>query len=271
MEILDFLKSKKGAAIVVSAVSFIIVLFFVFFLIRVKSEEKKILFRASLLEEEKKRKKDVEDNQEASNTIKSNNAKNKEEKSDACSFILLVNKDNPVPSDLKIKTTTIDDVYVDERIAAPLNSMIQAAYDEGMHLGICSGYRDYNFQKMLYENEVARFVASGMSEEDAKRETSENVAEPGKSEHECGLAVDFYAYSDKDANLGEAFENTREGRFAKRVAPEYGFILRYPKGKKSVTKYSYEPWHFRYVGCPLAKTITDSGLTFEEYHEKYLK
>ncbi len=49
---------------------------------------------------------------------------------------------------------------------------------------------------------------------------------------------------------------------------KYGFILRYPEGKENITGYSYEPWHFRYVGSPeIAKEIMDKGITFEEYLE----
>ena len=50
---------------------------------------------------------------------------------------------------------------------------------------------------------------------------------------------------------------------------DYGFILRFPEGKDNITGYSYEPWHFRYVGSPeIAKEITSKGLTFEEYKEQ---
>jgi D-alanyl-D-alanine carboxypeptidase len=45
----------------------------------------------------------------------------------------------------------------------------------------------------------------------------------------------------------------------------YGFILRYPKGKESVTKIAYEPWHFRYIDSQkLAKNLSEKGLCFEE-------
>jgi len=33
----------------------------------------------------------------------------------------------------------------------------------------------------------------------------------------------------------------------------------------SITGYSYEPWHFRYVGKETAKKISDAGLVLEEY------
>ena len=46
---------------------------------------------------------------------------------------------------------------------------------------------------------------------------------------------------------------------------DYGFILRYMKGKEDITGYSYEPWHFRYVGIKAAKKIYQKGITLEEY------
>jgi D-alanyl-D-alanine carboxypeptidase len=48
---------------------------------------------------------------------------------------------------------------------------------------------------------------------------------------------------------------------------EYGFILRYPEDKVSVTEIDYEPWHFRYVGKEAAQYIMEHGLTLEEFVE----
>ena len=62
------------------------------------------------------------------------------------------------------------------------------------------------------------------------------------------------------------FENTREGAWLRENAPAYGFILRYPAGKENITGYAYEPWHFRYVGQPLALYLKKEGLTLEEYY-----
>ena len=66
-------------------------------------------------------------------------------------------------------------------------------------------------------------------------------------------------------DLVESFADTPAGRWLAKNAVDYGFILRYPKGKSDITGYSYEPWHFRYVGTELAKMIDDSGLTLEEF------
>ena len=63
----------------------------------------------------------------------------------------------------------------------------------------------------------------------------------------------------------EDFGETPEGMWLAAHCHEYGFILRYPKGKEAVTGIGWEPWHFRYVGVPFAREIADRGLTLEEY------
>ena len=65
-------------------------------------------------------------------------------------------------------------------------------------------------------------------------------------------------------SVEECFERTAAGHWLAQHAHEYGFILRYPKGKESVTGFQYEPWHFRYVGKELAGALQQSGLTLEE-------
>ena len=91
------------------------------------------------------------------------------------------------------------------------------------------------------------------------------VAEPGTSEHQSGLALDVSCPS-IHMELSERFSATGEGRWLKKNAPLYGFILRYPKSKEEITGIPYEPWHIRYVTKPLASWLTITNLTLEEYH-----
>jgi D-alanyl-D-alanine carboxypeptidase len=65
--------------------------------------------------------------------------------------------------------------------------------------------------------------------------------------------------------LSEKFGETKEGKWLAENAHRYGFILRYPKGKESITGYKYEPWHFRYVGADAAAVIYEKKWTLEEY------
>ena len=88
-------------------------------------------------------------------------------------------------------------------------------------------------------------------------------ARPGYSEHQTGLAVDINTTS-------TSFEHSRQFKWLQKHAHEYGFILRYPKGKEWITGYAYEPWHYRYVGEDVAKIIYKEGITYEQYHAKYI-
>ncbi|HET7615667.1 MAG TPA: M15 family metallopeptidase, partial [Bacillales bacterium] len=92
-------------------------------------------------------------------------------------------------------------------------------------------------------------------------------ARPGQSEHQTGLSMDISTPEigvDLDQNFGE----TKAGKWVAAHAADFGFILRYPKGKEDITGYEYEPWHLRYVGKKPAKTIMENHLTLEEYLSK---
>ncbi len=81
---------------------------------------------------------------------------------------------------------------------------------------------------------------------------------PGRSEHQTGLALDI-------SSAFESYGKTAEGIWLAEHCHEYGFIIRYPKGKEGITGYIYEPWHIRYLGKSTAKMVHDSGLTLEEF------
>ena len=98
--------------------------------------------------------------------------------------------------------------------------------------------------------------------------SSQTVTVPGASEHEIGLALDIAA--DDFVELVEAFADTDEGKWLAEHSYEYGFILRYPKGKEYITGIVYEPWHFRYVGREAAAVIYREQITLEEFWDKYL-
>lgn len=128
--------------------------------------------------------------------------------------------------------------------------MKKDALKEGIHLKIISGYRSYSHQQTLYNNYVKR---------DGKKAADRYSARPGYSEHQTGLAFDVNS-------LEQSFGNTKEGKWLSDNCYKYGFVLRYPKGKETITGYMYEPWHFRYIGEE-AKSLYNNGnwLTLEEY------
>lgn len=145
--------------------------------------------------------------------------------------------------------------------AAALEKMFAAAAKDGIYLYAVSGYRSYNRQLAVFKNEMAN---SG------KAKAQQAVATPGQSEHQTGLAMDISGKSVQFL-LTESFENTKEGQWLAKHAHEYGFILRYPKGKENITGYQYEPWHFRYVGVKAANIIYKNGWTLEEFYQNYEK
>ena len=85
-------------------------------------------------------------------------------------------------------------------------------------------------------------------------------ARAGHSEHQTGLALDI-----NTASTQAHFENTRAYAWLQTHCAQYGFLLRYPKGKEAVTGYRFEPWHYRYVGAEIAGACMSQGITYEEY------
>ncbi len=92
------------------------------------------------------------------------------------------------------------------------------------------------------------------------------VAPPGASEHHTGLAIDI-ALLKNGKYTDDITGEEPELKWLFKNCYRFGFILRYPKGKEDITGYSYEPWHFRYVGLDAAKIISENNITLEEYHE----
>lgn len=128
-------------------------------------------------------------------------------------------------------------------------NMQAAAWNDGISLWICSGFRSYWTQYNLYWSYVNR---------DGQWAADTYSARPGHSEHQTGLAIDI---NDASSN----FNGTPAAKWIAAHCAEYGFILRYPYGKEDKTGFMYESWHVRYVGKDLARKITDSGLCLEEY------
>ncbi len=186
--------------------------------------------------------------------------------------LLLINKQHPVPEDYSFPHGTIKtvkgDMECDERIIDDLLQMMQAASEDGVKLGICSPYRDLSYQEFLFNRKVKAYMEKGMSYMEAYALSSQAVTVPGASEHQLGLAIDFV--SDTYVTLDEGFAETDAGMWLEQHCAEYGFILRYPKGKEYVTSIEFEPWHFRYVGKEAATVIMEEELCLEEFWDKYL-
>ena len=176
--------------------------------------------------------------------------------------LILVNKQNrapvlPVmlvkPNVPLVEERISENIYMRPDAAAALEQMFEAAKQDGIMLYALSGFRSYATQKAIYNRKER--PEYGIS----------SVAKPGYSEHQTGLAMDFEGESTLGKGLVEAIADSPEGIWVAQHCWEYGFILRYPKDKESITGYIYEPWHIRYVGTEAALEIRDLGVTFEEY------
>lgn len=180
--------------------------------------------------------------------------------------LILVNKTHPVPADYDVPLTTFSDTMkCDERVLEPLTFMLKGASRDGVDLIVCSPYRDYQLQERLFNRKVTAYMNKGYSYVDAYKMTCSNVTVPGASEHQIGMAFDIVTGDHR--TLDYEFENTAAGKWLKAHSKEYGFILRYPRGKTDITGIIYEPWHFRYVGVEAATYIMDNDLTLEEFIE----
>ncbi len=181
------------------------------------------------------------------------------------SIWIIVSKTHPIstdyiPANLKIPDVeTRTDKSDAERSARSdiensIKDMFAAASELGYSLMIGSGYRSAALQA-TYFNSLARSVGEEVA--------NQTIARPGQSEHQTGLAIDLTTVS-RYCYLSECFASTPEGIWLAANSYKYGFILRYPEEKVSVTGYSYEPWHFRYVGVELATSLYQSELTLDE-------
>ena len=180
--------------------------------------------------------------------------------------LILINKDHLIPDDYSFELATITDkVKSDVRCARPLVNMIRAAKEDNVYLYVASPFRDLQRQTYVFERKVKSIMEEGYDYDEAYEMAAEVVAPPGTSEHQIGLAFDFVC--DGYWKLDEGFADTDGGKWLKENAPDYGFILRYPKGKENITKIEFEPWHYRYVGVDAAKEMQRLGLTLEEYDE----
>ena len=127
------------------------------------------------------------------------------------------------------------------------NDMIAQGYNVGYAY---SGFRSYDYQKVLYQNYVNK---------DGQAAADRYSARPGYSEHQTGLVFDL---TDKAGNL---LEDTAASNWLKNNAHRYGFVVRYQPGKEASTGYMPEAWHIRYIGKE-ADEVYHSGLSLEEYY-----
>lgn len=170
--------------------------------------------------------------------------------------LVLINKQTKIQQDPRnlsavakqVSETSVEpDVLLEDHVATALHRMMQRAKKVGIdHFRINSAYRSGKLQQALYEEYGADFALPA-----------------GHSEHQTGLSVDIGSTRGK-------MKQSKEGRWLAKHAHQFGFIIRYPKGKESVTGISFEPWHIRYVGLPHSTKMYEENWVLEEYLN-YLK
>ncbi|QIK69488.1 M15 family metallopeptidase [Erysipelothrix sp. HDW6C] len=181
--------------------------------------------------------------------------------SDPGSETVLVNRQRYLPSDY---IPPLMDVPTDYAVSGGYEAtpntvnafirMVDDMYSEtGMWMYVTSSYRDYEFQGELYYNYI---------DQHGQAEADRMSAKPGTSEHQTGLVMDVVTPGGYMFTFGE----TEQSAWVNKNAHKYGFIVRYPEGKESITGYMPEAWHLRYLGVDTATSVYNSGLTYDEWY-----
>ncbi|HWP52052.1 MAG TPA: M15 family metallopeptidase [Clostridia bacterium] len=178
--------------------------------------------------------------------------------------LMLVNYEHPIPDDWSVDLAMTRYGYeVDTRITDAVDELITSAANDGVSLIICYGYRTVEQSRQLFEKQVNKQLALGLSQEQAVIEARRWVAPPGTSDHHTGLALDIVTPSHQVLN--HEFADTDAGIWLAAHSWEHGFIVRFPKDKQDITGITYEPWHVRYVGKEHAASMRMQNECLEEY------
>ncbi len=137
-----------------------------------------------------------------------------------------------------------------------LRALLRAAEDAGHPLAVQSAYRSYTYQIGTFNYWV---------QQRGREEALKISARAGHSEHQLGTALDFRSADGPAAWDLEDWAQTPAGAWLEENAPRYGFVMSYPQGEEETVCYTYEPWHYRYVGREVAKAVRESGLTLREW------
>ena len=190
---------------------------------------------------------------------------------------ILINKENKIdeffengelvePKEFIHKDCIFDEseneILVDKRVYRAFKEMDKFLRQEGYNVYIDSGFRSFKYQKYIFNMYREKY---------GKEEGERLCAYPGESEHQLGLAVDLGFENEDGKYISSITEDSNVFDFLKENAYKFGFILRYMKGKEHITKYNFEPWHYRFVGKRLAKILYENNICLEEYYENKIK
>ncbi|MEO6536849.1 MAG: D-alanyl-D-alanine carboxypeptidase family protein [Candidatus Paceibacterota bacterium] len=164
-------------------------------------------------------------------------------------------------SPAKLATITPEQTYDQKRVyqfegdALPfLNAMMTDARLASTSPLVVSAYRSFSEQSSLkasYRVIYGAGTANSFS------------ADQGYSEHQLGTAIDFTTDT-LGANF-TIFDKTTTYVWLTQNAYKYGFVISYPKANKY---YTYEPWHWRFVGIALATYLHDHNQYFYDLDQR---
>lgn len=203
--------------------------------------------------------------------------------------LILVNKQNAIGQD-KVPDSLVEldtnyttkgkEIELNATVADAVISMLDAMIADGIvNVTVTSGYRTYEYQQKLFNKYIEEEKAAhpDWTDEQVREQVLTYSAAPGTSEHQTGLCVDLFTDEMEGLwNYGsetpknpydKGFAETAAFEWLQKHAHEYGFILRFPENKTDITGYSYESWHYRYVGVEHATKIYEQKITLEEYLE----
>lgn len=161
---------------------------------------------------------------------------------------------SPLLKDISTKVKTVGIACLRSDVLPYVVQMFADAKGDGVELMITSAYRKPEIQKYLYDFWIQVEGDEAINE----------IAEPGLSEHQLGTAIDLTDSSINFAGVDDRFADSKGGKWLQTNAYKYGFTMSFPKGKQNITGFTYEPWHWRFVGVDVATTLYGQNLTYNE-------
>lgn len=178
-----------------------------------------------------------------------------------CGTLLLVNPQYPLKKDAAEGLIPVGVSFPEILIRSDAANALQLALSgvgAGDAIVPVSGYRSEEEQKIIWRESLR---------DNGEEFTRKYVALPNHSEHQTGLAIDLGLCKEEIDFICPDFPYEGICQAFRSAVPDYGFIQRYTEDKEEITGISHEPWHFRYVGYPHSKIITENGFSLEEYTE----
>lgn len=182
---------------------------------------------------------------------------------------ILVNKQNKIKESYLKKIKLINtkdinnkDVLIEKETYENYLKLKDFLKEKNIEIGISSAYRSIEDQEKIYNEFLEKY---------GEEYTKTHVAVPYTSEHHTGLCLDINVkvngcFPEDNYELEEQKEYYES---IYKYLKDFGFILRYPKGKENITGVLYEPWHIRYVGVVPATIIMNNNWTLEEYLKEF--